>query len=67
MSILFRVGLIWSLNSLKAVFDEHLKSGKILEIAKQLNYHTEEDMFAAIGYGEITVHKVINKLKIRRS
>lgn len=47
----------------KAVFDDHLKSGKILEVAKILNYHSEEDLFAAVGSGEITVQRVINRLK----
>jgi len=47
----------------KAVFEENLKSGKLLEIAKQLNFQAEEDLYAAIGCGEITLHRVINKLK----
>lgn len=46
----------------KAHFEEQQKSGKIIEVAKQLNYQSEEDMFAAIGYGEISVHKMLNKL-----
>lgn len=47
----------------KAVFDDHLKSGKMLEVAKILNYHSEEDLFAGIGSGEITIQRVINRLK----
>lgn len=47
----------------KSVFDEVSKSGKLLEIAQQINYQTEEDMFAAIGAGEITTNKVISKLR----
>ena len=47
----------------KAVFDEHFKNGEFAKIAKQMNYKTEEDLFAALGYGETTVNKVVNKLK----
>ncbi len=47
----------------KAVFDENLKSGKFDEIAKMLNYQAADDMFAAVGYGETTVNKIVNKLK----
>jgi RelA/SpoT family (p)ppGpp synthetase len=47
----------------KAVFDEHLKSGELEKIAQQMNYVSEDDLFAALGYGETTVNKIINKLK----
>lgn len=50
----------------KAVFDEYNKNGKFLEIAKLLNYQTEEDLFAGLGYGETTINKIIsiiNKFK----
>lgn len=47
----------------KSAFDEHLKSAKLKDIAIQLNYVSEEDMFAALGYGEITITKIINRLK----
>lgn len=47
----------------KAVFDEYLKKGDFLKVAKQLNYQSETDMFSAVGYGETTINKVINKLK----
>ena len=47
----------------KAVFDEHLKQGEFERIAKMMNYQSEEDLFAALGYGETTINKVINKLK----
>ena len=48
----------------KAVFEEIMKDGKLLEIAKQMNYHTEDDLFAALGYGEISLTKITNKLKV---
>ena len=46
----------------KTIFDEHLKSGEFDRIAKAMNYQSVEDLFAAIGYGETTVNKVINKI-----
>jgi len=48
----------------KATVEEQIKSGKLLEISKQMNYPTEDDLFAAIGYGEVTLQKIINKLKV---
>ncbi|MDE6138454.1 MAG: bifunctional (p)ppGpp synthetase/guanosine-3',5'-bis(diphosphate) 3'-pyrophosphohydrolase, partial [Candidatus Gastranaerophilales bacterium] len=47
----------------KAVFDEYLKSGEFDKVGKSMNYQSAEDLFAALGYGETTVNKVINKLK----
>lgn len=47
----------------KAVFDEYLKQGEFARIAKIMNYQSEDDLFAALGYGETTINKVINKIK----
>lgn len=47
----------------KAVFDEYNKSGEFEKVAKQMNYQSEEDLFAALGYGETTLNKIINKVK----
>lgn len=47
----------------KAVFEEYLKNGELDRVAKQMNYLTTDDLFAALGYGETTVNKIINKLK----
>ena len=47
----------------KAVFDEHMKSGEMEKVAKQMNYQSTDDLFAALGYGETTVSKIIHKLK----
>ena len=47
----------------KAVFDEYTKQGEFEKIAKQMNYQSSEDLFAALGYGETTINKVVNKLK----
>lgn len=47
----------------KAVFEEYFRSGEFEKVAKQMNYQTAEDLFAALGYGETTLNKVVNKLK----
>lgn len=47
----------------KAVFDEYTKSNEFEKVARQMNYQSSEDLFAALGYGETTLNKVINKLK----
>lgn len=47
----------------KAVFDEYAKQGEFEKVAKQMNYQSAEDLFAALGYGETTVNKIINKLR----
>ena len=47
----------------KAVFDEYAKQGEFERIAHIMNYQNEEDLFAALGYGETTANKIINKLK----
>ena len=47
----------------KAVFDEYIKNEEFENVAKSMNYQTAEDLFAAVGYGETTTNKVINKLK----
>ncbi len=47
----------------KAVFDDYVKQGEFEKIAKIMNYQSADDLFAALGYGETTVNKVINKLK----
>ncbi len=47
----------------KAVFDEYLKQGEFDKIAKQMNYLSAEDLFAALGYGETTLNKIVNKVQ----
>lgn len=47
----------------KAVFDEYIKNGEFENVAKQMNYVSAEDLFAALGYGETTVNKILSKLK----
>ncbi len=47
----------------KSVFDDYMKTGEFDKVAKQMNYLSAEDLFAALGYGETTLNKIINKLK----
>ncbi len=47
----------------KPVFDENIKNGQLLEIAKILNYISVDDLLAAIGNGETTLPKVTSKIK----
>ena len=47
----------------KAVFDEYVKSGEFDKVAIAMNYQSADDLFAALGYGETTLNKIINKLK----
>ena len=47
----------------KAVFDDYVKQGEFDKVAKIMNYQSAEDLFAALGYGETTLSKIINKLK----
>ena len=47
----------------KSVFDEKIKNGDLKNVAIEMNYKTVEDLLAALGYGETTVLKVVNKLR----
>ena len=47
----------------KQKFDDLLKSGELRDIAIQMNYSSQDDLFAALGYGETTVNKIINRIK----
>lgn len=47
----------------KSIFDEYVKSGEFEKVAQQMNYKTAEDLFAALGYGETTLNKIINRIK----
>ncbi len=38
------------------------KSKEIIDVAKPYRIKTYEDLFVAIGYGRLSVHKIINKL-----
>lgn len=47
----------------KSKAEDLLKSGMLLEIAKQLNYTQLEELYAALGYGELTLPKITNRIK----
>ncbi len=47
----------------RAAVDEAVKNGKLLEIAQHLNYSKLEDMFLALGYGELSLPRVLNRLR----
>ncbi len=47
----------------KSIFDEYVKSGEFEKVAKQMNYVSADDLFAALGYGETTINKITNRLK----
>lgn len=47
----------------KQKFEEIVKSGEMKEIALAMNYSSLDDLFAALGYGETTVNKIINRIK----
>lgn len=53
----------------KALEQDHLtlpnviKSGQLSAIAKKLSLHSEEDLIAQIGFGEISARQVIGRLK----
>jgi GTP diphosphokinase / guanosine-3',5'-bis(diphosphate) 3'-diphosphatase len=47
----------------KAVYDDMVKSGKLLEVARELNFTSIQDMLMALGYGELNPPKILNRLK----
>ncbi|GCL51172.1 GTP pyrophosphokinase [Microcystis aeruginosa NIES-3804] len=47
----------------KTGFDALLKSERMQSVAKQCNYVAVEDLLAALGYGEVTLKNVVNRLQ----
>jgi len=47
----------------KQGFDALLKSEPAQTAAERCNYHSVEDLLAALGYGEITLNLVVNRLR----
>lgn len=45
----------------KSGFDSLLKSEPMQAVADKCNYHSVEDLLAALGYGEITLNLVLNR------
>jgi GTP pyrophosphokinase len=44
-------------------FDALLKSEPMQMVAERCNYHSVDDLLAAIGYGEVTLNLVVNRLR----
>ncbi|MGB3536053.1 MAG: bifunctional (p)ppGpp synthetase/guanosine-3',5'-bis(diphosphate) 3'-pyrophosphohydrolase [Microcoleaceae cyanobacterium] len=47
----------------KEGLDTLLKSDRMQTIAVRCNYQTTEDLLAALGYGEVTLSQVVNRLR----
>ncbi|MBY0402357.1 MAG: TGS domain-containing protein, partial [Cyanobacteria bacterium] len=47
----------------RAIVEEITRSGKLLEISKELNYTNLEDLYLALGYGELNLTRVVNRIK----
>jgi GTP diphosphokinase / guanosine-3',5'-bis(diphosphate) 3'-diphosphatase len=47
----------------KTGLDTILKSDQMVKVVERCNYHTTEDLIAALGYGEISINIVTNKLR----
>ncbi|MEO0949574.1 MAG: TGS domain-containing protein, partial [Cyanobacteria bacterium J06641_5] len=47
----------------KSGFEALLKSDKMQSVAERCNYQTPDDLLAALGYGEVTINAVANKLR----
>jgi guanosine-3',5'-bis(diphosphate) 3'-pyrophosphohydrolase len=45
----------------KSGFENLLKSAPMLSVAEQCNYHSVDDLLAALGYGEVTLNLVLNR------
>jgi guanosine-3',5'-bis(diphosphate) 3'-pyrophosphohydrolase len=47
----------------KASFEAWLDSGQLFKAAQELNYTSLEDLYLGIGFGEMTVARVVSRLK----
>ncbi|XVJ51951.1 MAG: bifunctional (p)ppGpp synthetase/guanosine-3',5'-bis(diphosphate) 3'-pyrophosphohydrolase [Vampirovibrio sp.] len=47
----------------RAKVDTLMKSGRMLEVAQELNYKNTEDLYVALGYGDLTLTRIINRVK----
>ncbi|MBE9129341.1 MULTISPECIES: RelA/SpoT family protein [unclassified Coleofasciculus] len=47
----------------KKGFESLLKSQPMNSVAERCNYHSVEDLLAALGYGEVTLNLVLNRLR----
>ena len=44
-------------------FEALLKSEPMQTVVQRCNYHSVEDLLAALGYGEVTLNQVVNRLR----
>jgi GTP diphosphokinase / guanosine-3',5'-bis(diphosphate) 3'-diphosphatase len=47
----------------KQHYDEMVKSGKLEHLANELNYPEIDDMLMALGYGELSIAKILNRVE----
>jgi GTP pyrophosphokinase len=47
----------------KQGFDSFLKSSPMQSVAERCNYHSVEDLLAALGYGEITLNTLLGRIR----
>lgn len=47
----------------KSGFESLLKSEPMMMVVERCNYHSVDDLLAAIGYGEVTLTMVVNRLR----
>lgn len=47
----------------KAGFEALLKSAPMHAVAERCNYHSVEDLLAGVGYGEVTLNQVVNRVR----
>ncbi len=47
----------------KSGFETLLKSSPMLSVAERCNYHSVDDLLAALGYGEVTLNMVANRVR----
>lgn len=47
----------------KSGFEALLKSEPMLAVSERCNYHSVEDLLAALGYGEVTLNLVVNRIR----
>lgn len=47
----------------KGVLDEFLKSDKVKEVGRKLNISEPDDILAAVGYGDLSVTQVVNRIR----
>ncbi|WP_017659395.1 RelA/SpoT family protein [Baaleninema simplex] len=47
----------------KSGFEALLKSDPMQDVAERCNYHSVDDLLAALGYGEVTLNQVVNRLQ----